>query len=78
MVDSYTKAVLTVIAGSLVIIATQNLSARADAQGSGHCGSSAIPCYVTSSVQRPVEVDAADVAGLEVKINENAGSFKVH
>lgn len=50
--DRYTKLVLTVIAGALVALVVQNAIAPAQAQlGSGACGSSHIPCYVTTGAR---------------------------
>jgi len=49
MVDRYTKAVLSVIAISLAVIAGQNVLKPAVAQASG-CGETPIiPCWVQSS-----------------------------
>jgi uncharacterized protein (DUF779 family) len=46
MIDRYTKAVLTVIAASLLGLLAVQLTPVAHAQ-SGGCGSSSSPCYVT-------------------------------
>ena len=48
LIDRYTKAVLTVIAGALVLLAVQNFSSPATAQMSG-CGLERLnPCYISS------------------------------
>ena len=46
--DSYTKGVLTVIAGALVMLVIQNLTPNAKAQlSSGGCGlTEGTPCYL--------------------------------
>ena len=46
MVDLYTKAVLTVIAVALSVVAIRSAVPTALAVGDG-CGSSGDPCYVT-------------------------------
>ena len=47
MSDRYTKAVLTVIAAALVLLAFQGLIPRAGAQMSG-CGFEGNPCIITT------------------------------
>ena len=48
--DLYTKAVLTLIAGALVVIAWQGTVRPANAQLGLGCGSSqSLPCYVAPS-----------------------------
>jgi hypothetical protein len=57
MVDLYTKAVLTVIAASLVLLAVQGSIPNAIAQLGRGCGS--LPgeaCYVQAPRGNPVEV----------------------
>ena len=59
MVDRYTKLVLTVIAGALVILAAQNglNVARAAVSYSDVCGAVGHPaCQVTWSIAMPVYV----------------------
>jgi hypothetical protein len=46
MIDHYTKAVLTIIAAALVMLAVDRVIPKALAQ-SGACGSSENPCHVT-------------------------------
>jgi hypothetical protein len=48
MVDIYTKAVLTVIALALTLLAAENLMQRAAAQQSP-CGSQSNPCHITNA-----------------------------
>ncbi len=54
MIDSYTKAVLTVIALALAAIALENVQREAAAQGG--CGSAALPCMVQFPGNVPVVV----------------------
>jgi hypothetical protein len=51
MVDSYTKAVLTVIACALLAIALQQFVNPAQSQG-GACGDRQNPCSVTTVCKR--------------------------
>ena len=46
MTDRYTRAVLTIIAAALVVIAGKGLAPNASAQF-GSCGTSANPCVIT-------------------------------
>jgi len=48
MVDDYTKAILTVLAGSLLILAIQQAVKPATAQIGSQCGYTRdVPCYIT-------------------------------
>jgi hypothetical protein len=47
MIDGYTKAILTVIAALLLILATQQIIGRASAQIGSQCGyQQDVPCYI--------------------------------
>jgi hypothetical protein len=50
MTDRYTKAVLTVIAVALVLIALQLGTPRATAQFGDGCGGQTNPCYVNTGL----------------------------
>ena len=57
MIDRYTKAVLTVIAVSLMVIATQGVVRPAQAQVEG-CGISSMEaCYVRTDRALPVRIE---------------------
>ena len=62
MIDTYTKAVLTVIALALVLLTVENLTYQARAQQTA-CGDYIHPCVVTtenpaeSPCQRHIEFD---------------------
>jgi hypothetical protein len=48
MIDDHAKAILTVIAASLLILAVQQVVKPASAQIGGQCGYSRdVPCYIT-------------------------------
>jgi hypothetical protein len=48
MIDDHTKAILTMIAASLLILAIQQVVKPASAQIGGQCGYSRdVPCYIT-------------------------------
>ena len=60
--DRYTKGVLTVIAGALVMLVIQNLTPNAKAQlpSSGGCGlTEGTPCYVATARAKPLEIIGA-------------------
>ena len=66
MIDRYTKLVLTIIAGALVVLVAQNLTTGAVAQAAG-CGlSPKTACWVTASI--PFYVATPPLEPLEVKI----------
>lgn len=48
MIDRYTKAVLTVIAAALVVIAVRQAMPPASAQIQAPCGDRFKPCYVVT------------------------------
>lgn len=54
--DRYTKAVLTVIAAALVVLAVQQAMPRAHALGEGCGAAPSLACYVTSSPSDPVYI----------------------
>jgi hypothetical protein len=54
MTDRYTKAVLTIIALTLVGMLAAQLTPLAHAQSDGQCGAISHPCYVKSD--RPLYV----------------------
>lgn len=56
MIDRYSKLVLTVIAGSLAIIAFNGLSPSATAQLGSACGSISYPCYVATETLKSLNV----------------------
>jgi hypothetical protein len=48
MIDDHTKAILTVIAASLLVLAVQQVVKPASAQIGGQCDYSRdVPCYIT-------------------------------
>lgn len=53
--DRYTRAMLTVIAASLVVLVVQNATPKATAQASLTC-SAASPCYVTNIGITPLKI----------------------
>jgi hypothetical protein len=56
MIDSYTKAVLSVIAAALIVLAVENLLQEAKAQTTA-CGTYQNPCLVTTDAsQYPLAV----------------------
>lgn len=55
MIDRYTKAVLTVIAASLAILAAGTIVPKAGAQIGIGCGGASSPCYIATSL-RPIEM----------------------
>lgn len=55
MFDRYTKAVLTVIAISLSVLAIQNIQS-ASAVGSSGCGSAKDPCHITLAENEAFEI----------------------
>jgi hypothetical protein len=55
--DRYSKIVFTVIAGALVVLATQSFIGNTRAQ-SGDCGGAANPCYVINTQTSPLFVAA--------------------
>ena len=54
--DRYTKAVLTVIAASLVVLTAQNATRNATAQQASLACSIMAPCYVTNTGITPLNV----------------------
>jgi hypothetical protein len=77
--DRYTKSVLTVIAASLVVLVIQNATPKATAQSSLTC-TAAMPCYVTNTGLRPlnvVDAHAAAAAGTRVHgLPPSSGQYK--
>lgn len=68
MVDSYTKFVLTVIAGALVALVLRDHVGPRSANALGEdCGGFGTPCYV--KLDGPVELDVP-LRGLPVRIND--------
>jgi hypothetical protein len=55
MIDTYTKAILTVIAGALIALVIQN-SVRPATANEPPCGRVRNPCYVTSTGDDPITV----------------------
>ena len=77
MADKYTKAVLTVIAVALSVIALQGGLPSASAQlGAGNrgCGDRNSPCYITMDDVRRLRVNVMN-SPLEVHV-ENAADFR--
>jgi hypothetical protein len=55
MIDTYTKAILTVIALALMLLTVENLTLQVRAQQSA-CGSYQNPCFVTTDLVYPLAV----------------------
>jgi hypothetical protein len=78
MIDRYTKAVLTVIAGALALLAWQGL-APPSARAFSECGSYGLPCQVElarelCTPRAPCYVDYASIgsgSGLAVRVVGN-------
>lgn len=81
--DRYMKAVLTVIAASLVVLIVQNAVNGAGAQQSGLACSVTSPCYVTNIGLTPLNVTSAHTVvqtnGGQLRgVPPNSGQFRTH
>lgn len=78
--DRYTKAVLTVIAVSLVVLIVQNTTGTAEAQRTYLACQISNPCYVTNSRLTPLSVviahTPAQSRGQVRGIPPNSGQMK--